>query len=136
MRMETLLSVFWGCMVLLLTSGCEFDAAVSDNDSGPTVVYSEGAQATPEQRFIYDVMVVDAANRPVPGAQVSLWLEDSGETIWATTGMEGVVSFDFAATPGAALYISAQSGRHLPAAVTDRTGMQSYQTYILTMAEQ
>lgn len=134
MRIDTLLEAIGACAMLLLTAGCEFDAAVSDDHGGAAVAYEEGVQAPVEQRYVYDVLVVDAANRPVPGAQVSLWLEDSGATTWATTGMEGVVSFDFAATPGAALYISAQSGRHLPAAVADRAGMQSYQTYILTMS--
>jgi len=121
--------------LLLMGAGCEFGAVISNTDGSAVVVYEDGSLTPVEQRYVYDVVVVDAFNRPVPGAQVALWLENSGTVGRTTTGMEGVVSFDFAAIPGTAFYISAQSGRHLPAAVSDRAGDRSYQTYILTMSD-
>jgi len=124
-----------GLALLLTGSGCEFGAAVSSSEGAAVVVYDEGAVGPVEQRYIYDVLVVDAYNRPVPGAQVTLWLEDAGTVGRTVTGMEGVVSFDFVALPGTAFYIGAQSGRYLPAAVTDRAGDVSYRTYILTMSD-
>lgn len=124
-----------GLALLLAGAGCEFGAAVSNSDGSAVVVYEDGAVAPAERRYIYDVLVVDVFNRPVPGAQVALWLEDAGTVGQTTTGMEGVVSFDFAAFPGTAFYISAQSGRYLPAAVSDRAGDRSYRTYILTLTD-
>jgi hypothetical protein len=132
---QTLKTVGIGLVLLLAGTGCEFYAADGNEAFSIAVAYDDGATAVYGRSYVYDVAVRDAYGRPIPGALVSLALDGAGGVAQTQTGMEGIATFEFEALPGTAFYLSVQSPWHLPSAVSDVAGDNSFQTYWVTLSD-